>query len=209
MRKKFRIISTTCWKNLSVERTSRIFPLDFLISKCVEIDGELSEIGGFFKAMEVEIDSMISTERQKNQTKLDGYAEEYKQASEAFKELRNRAKIAARKNEEVSAARKELVTANARLDKSTNSIQMSQISIAESEKIGYVIMSDLENQKEMLIGAGGNVNETKQRTFDARRVLHQISKGLFMRKVFLVVIISLLALSIWMLIYYKIKVKKR
>ena len=188
---------------------SRFHRVDFLISTCVEIDGELSEIGGFYKAMEVEIDSMISTERQKNQRKLEGYAEEYKQVSDAFKDLRNRAKVAAQKNEEISAARKNLVIANARLDKSTNSIQMSQISVADSEKVGYVIMSDLEDQKEMLIGAGSNVTETKQRTYDARRVLHQISKKVHMQKVFLITTISLLLVLIWMLIYYKIKGRKR
>lgn len=205
MRKFIGSICIRFRKTVSVKSISRFHYLDFLISTCVEIDGEISEIGGFYKAMEVETDSMISTERQKSQRKLEGYAEEYKQASDAFKELRNRAKAAAERNEAISTARKSLVMANARLDKSTNSIQMSQMSVTDSEKVGYVIMSDLENQKEMLIGAGSNVAETKQSTYDARKVLHQISKKVFIQKVFLLTTISLLMILIWMLIYYKIK----
>ena len=179
-----------------------------LISSSVECEGELFEIEGFFKAMEVEVNAMLSSEKDHSQQKLDGYADEYKDARKVFEELKLATQAAARKNEYSSASRRALIAANERLDRSTSSLQQSKNIVVETEIIGNQIVSDLEDQREKLIGAGENVHETKGYTFNARKLLNLMTNRAFMHKVFLLIISSLLPLIIWMLIYYGILRKK-
>lgn len=182
---------------------------EILVSTSVECEDELSEIEGFWKAMEVEVQSMMSTDRQYNQRKLDGYAMELKQHREDFKQLRNKANTASKKIESTSTNRQALIDANNRLDQSTKSIQKSHLSISDTEQVGYVIITDLENQREKLTGAGVNVDETKGYTYDARRVLNLISNRVLMQKFSLVTLIIILFSVIWILMYYGILSRKK
>jgi hypothetical protein len=175
----------------------------------VECEDELSEIEGFWKAMEVEVQEMISTDKQYNQRKLDGYAGELKQLRDVYKELRNKSNIVSQKNDATSIKRRALLDANDRLDKSTKSIQKSQFSINDTEQVGYVIIADLESQREKLTGAGINVDETKGITHSARRVLNQISNRVLMQKLSLLVLILILFCAIWLLFYYGILSRKK
>ena len=187
---------------------SHFFP-DALISTSVECEGELSELEGFVKAMEIEVNSMIFSEKQHSQQKLEGYAEEYREALLSFEELRRVAKAAIIKNEMNSATRRALVADNDRLDQFTNGILQSKSVVAETELIGNVITSDLENQREKLLGAGENVRETKEYTQVARRVLNIMSNRDFTYKLFLFFLSFLLFLIIWMLTYYGFMSKKK
>jgi Snare region anchored in the vesicle membrane C-terminus len=175
----------------------------------VECEDELSEIEGFWKAMEVEVQDMISTDKQYNQRKLDGYAGELKQLRDVYKELRNKSNIVSQKNDATSIKRRALLDANDRLDKSTKSIQKSQFSINDTEQVGYVIIADLESQREKLTGAGINVDETKGITHSARRALNQISNRVLMQKLSLLVLILILFCAIWLLFYYGILSRKK
>jgi DNA repair ATPase RecN len=160
----------------------------------VECEDELSEIEGFWKAMEVEVQDMISTDKQYNQRKLDGYAGELKQLRDVYKELRNKSNIVSQKNDATSIKRRALLDANDRLDKSTKSIQKSQFSINDTEQVGYVII---------------NVDETKGITHSARRALNQISNRVLMQKLSLLVLILILFCAIWLLFYYGILSRKK
>jgi Snare region anchored in the vesicle membrane C-terminus len=175
----------------------------------VECEDELSEIEGFWKAMEVEVQDMISTDKHYNQRKLDGYAGELKQLRDVYKELRNKSNIVSQKNDATSIKRRALLEANDRLDKSTKTIQKSQFSINDTEQVGYVIIADLESQREKLTGAGINVDETKGITYSARRVLNQISNRVLMQKLSLLVLILILFCAIWLLFYYGILSRKK
>jgi Snare region anchored in the vesicle membrane C-terminus len=180
-----------------------------MVRTSVECEDELSEIEGFWRAMEVEVQDMISTDKIYNQKKLDGYAGELKQLRDVYKELRNKSNIIAQKHDATSIKRKALLDANDRLDKSTKSLQKSQFSINDSEQVGYVIIADLENQREKLIGAGANVDETKGITYNARRVLNQISNRVLMQKLSLLALILTLFCVIWLLLYYGILSRKK
>jgi hypothetical protein len=175
----------------------------------VECEDELSEIEGFWKAMEVEVQNMISTDKQYNLRKLDGYAGELKQLRDVYKELRNKSNIVSQKNDATSIKRRALLDANDRLDKSTKSIQKSQFSVNDSEQVGYVIIADLESQREKLTSAGINVDETKGITNSARRVLNQISNRVLMQKLSLLALILILFCAIWLLFYYGILSRKK
>ena len=161
------------------------------------------------KAMEIEVNSMIFSEKQHSQQKLEGYAEEYREALLSFEELRRVAKAAIIKNEMNSATKRALVADNDRLDQFTNGILQSKSVVAETELIGNVITSDLENQREKLLGAGENVRETKEYTQVARRVLNIMSNRDFTYKLFLFFLSFLLFLIIWMLTYYGFMSKKK
>lgn len=175
----------------------------------MECEDELSEIEGFWKAMEDEVQDMISTDKQYNKRKLDGYAAELKQLRDVYGELRNKSNIVSQNNDVNSINRRALLDANDRLDKSTKSIQKSQFSINDTEQVGYVIIADLENQREKLTGAGVNVDDTKGITFNARRVLNQISNRVLMQKLTLLTLILILFCVIWLLMYYGILSRKK
>ena len=147
---------------------------------------------------------MLSADKQHSQRKLEGYYEEYMTAVEAFKELRLSTHAAAKKNEATTSTRKALVTSNERLDQSTYSLQQAKQTVSETEQIGDSIVNDLENQREKLIGAGENVTGTKESTHTARRALNLISKRVLIQKIFLLVLILLLFITIWVLLYYGI-----
>ena len=181
---------------------------DILISSSIECEGELFEIEGFLKAMEVEVNAMLSSEKQHSQKKLEGYADEYKQARQISEELKIASQTAARKNGYNTATRIALMAANERLDMSTSSLQQSKNVVFETEMIGDQIVSDLEDQREKLIGAGGHVQETRRSTLDARKVLSLMSYRALTHRFFLSFISVLLLILIWMLIYYGILRKK-
>jgi vesicle transport through interaction with t-SNAREs 1 len=168
----------------------------------VDCEGELSEIEGFYRAMEAEVNAMLSADKQHNQRKLEGYYGEYLTAVDAFKELRISTQSAAKKNEATTSTRKVLVASNERLDQSTYSLQQAKQTVNETEQIGDTIVSDLENQREKLIGAGENVTETKSNTHTARRALNLISRRVLIQKIFLLILILLLFITMWVLLYY-------
>ena len=170
----------------------------------MECEGELSEIEGFYRAMEAEVNAMLSADKQHNQRKLEGYYEEYMVAVEASKELRLSTHAAAKTNEATTSARKALVASNERLDQSTYSLQQAKQTVNETEQIGEIIVNDLESQREKLIGAGDNVAGTKQSTHIARRALNLISKRVLIQKIFLLILILLLFITMWLLLYYGI-----
>lgn len=147
---------------------------------------------------------MMSADKQHSQRKLEGYYEEYLIAVEAFKELRLSTQAAAKKNEATTTTRKALVASNERLDQSTYSLQQAKQTVSETEQIGDTIVSDLEDQREKLIGAKENVTGTKQSTHIARRALNLISKRVLIQKIFLLILILLLFVTIWVLLYYGI-----
>ena len=187
---------------------SSIYMPEILISSSIECEGELFEIEGFLKAMEVEVNAMLSSEKQHSQKKLEGYADEYKQARQISEELKIASQTAARKNGYDTATRIALMVANERLDISTRSLQQSKNVVCETEMIGDQIVSDLEDQREKLIGAGGNIKETRRSTLDAKKVLNLMGYRALTHRFFLTFIFVLLLIFIWMLIYYGILRKK-
>lgn len=154
------------------------------------------------------MNTMLSSEKQHSQRKLEGYADEYKQACKISEELKIASQTAARKNGYDTATRRALMAANERLDISTSSLQQSKNVVFETEMIGNQIVSELEDQREKLIGAGGSVQETRRSTLDARKVLNLISYRALTHRFFLSFISLLLLTLIWMLVYYGILRKK-
>jgi vesicle transport through interaction with t-SNAREs protein 1 len=175
----------------------------------VEVEGELSEMEGFLKAMEIDVSTMMSVDRKFNQQKLDGYGEELRHALKTFETVRLAAEIATHRNTINSENRKLLMNRNEHLDKSTINLQSSNVTVSETEQIGTGIISDLQSQKEHLLHAQENVKGTTQVTLQARNFLKLMMNRALMLKVFLSVLIILLFIIIWMLIYYGLMVKKK
>jgi vesicle transport through interaction with t-SNAREs protein 1 len=175
----------------------------------VEAEGEISEMEGFLKAMEIDVSTMMSTDRKFNQQKLDGYGEEFKHVLNTFETVRLAAETATRRNTIDSENRKLLMNRNEYLDKSTKNIQSSNVIVSETEQIGTGIISDLQSQKEGLLYAQENVQGTTQITLQARSFLKLMMNRALMQKVFLLALIILLFIIIWMLIYYGLIMKKK
>jgi hypothetical protein len=88
------------------------------------------------------------------------------------------------------------------LDQATSTLEGSRILVADSERVGGLIIADLESQREKLLGAQGNVQTMQSSTASAKKVLSSMSSRALTLKVFLVFINFLLGCLIGMLVYY-------
>jgi vesicle transport through interaction with t-SNAREs protein 1 len=130
--------------------------VDTIISYCVDIESEISECEGYLKAMEIETKSMVSIIDKKNsQQKVNDYKDEMKQIYKRYETAKFNAESLALKSN--PGSRTKLLTANQRLDESTRTLEQSRMIIGQTENIGNNIITDLESQREILVGAQGKV----------------------------------------------------
>ena len=128
--------------------------VDTIISYCVDIESEISESEGYLKAMEIETKSMVSIIDKKNsQQKVNDYKDEMKQIYKRYETSKFNAESLALKSN--PGSRTKLLTANQRLDESTRTLEQSRMIIGQTESIGNNIITDLESQREILVGAQG------------------------------------------------------
>lgn len=97
---------------------------------------------------------------------------------------------------------------NRSLDQGTSTLESSRILVADTGKVGEMIILDLESQREKLLGAQGNVQTMQSSTATAKRVLSSMSRLTLTLKVFLVFVNFLLFCLIGMLAYYGWEQKK-
>lgn len=148
----------------------------------MEIEGELAEAEGYLRAMDIEFRTMTSADKRGIQQKVPEYRDELKTLNQNYQTTKFNAESIALKSSSVS--RTKLLNANQKLDQSTNTLEASQQVIAQSEKIGDTIITDMENQKETLKDAHTKVKETKDFTTEARRILRQMGNRAILWKIF-------------------------
>lgn len=173
---------------------------DSVISATVEIEGELSEAEGYLRAMDVEFRVISSAEKRSAQQKVSDYKDEFRQLNQNFQDSKFKAEALALK--QGSTARSKLLTANQRIDESTASLEQSRMLIAQTEGIGNKIITDLESQKETLTDAKEKVQETKEFTVDANRILKMMGNRAIMHKVAVMLTILVLFAAICAILYY-------
>jgi hypothetical protein len=150
--------------------------------------------------MDVEFRMMPSADKKTASSKLNEYKDEYKQLLQTFTSTKQAAEAEALKSS--SSNRAHLISANQRLDNTTASLEESRRIIASTEDIGGKIMADMENQKEMLIGAKENVDQTKDITWNAGEILKEMARRAIYNKICLLLVITFLAGLIGITIYY-------
>jgi uncharacterized protein YdcH (DUF465 family) len=142
--------------------------------------------------MDIEFRTMTSTDKRTAQQKVTEYREELKNLQQNYQTTKFNAESIALKSS--PASRTKLLNANQKLDNSTATLEKSRQVIAQTEKVGDTIITDMENQKEILMDAKTKVTETKDFTSEARRVLRQMGNRAILHKIFIyLLIIGLLA----------------
>ena len=134
--------------------------VDSIIASSVEIEGELSEAEGYLRAMDVEVRSIKGPDKKKIEAKLADYKTEFREATQKFTKTKFEAESAALKKG-ATGSRGKLLNANAKLDQSTDTLNQSRALVNETEQIGAATLTDMENQREVLLDAHGNVAATK------------------------------------------------
>ena len=92
-----------------------------------------------------------------------------KQLHQSFLRTKEEAELLSLKTGSTSRAK--LLSSNQKLDNSTLALEQSRQIIAQTDQIGNAVLSDIENQKETLIGAQAKVDETRGFTSNAKNVL--------------------------------------
>jgi vesicle transport through interaction with t-SNAREs protein 1 len=154
---------------------------DGVIATSVDIESELSESEGYLRAMDVEFRTMASADKKHAQTKFNDYREEYKQTLQRYQSTKFNAEAQALKGG--PGARSKLLNSNQKLDNSTALLEQSRSMIANTEKVGTTIITDMESQKETLKGAQEKVQETRSITGEARKILKQMGNRAIMHKI--------------------------
>lgn len=178
--------------------------VDVVIAVSVDIESELAECEGFLKAMEVEakgISIASGGDRKMSQGKIIEYSGEVRRLFETFKADKAAAESAALKSG-ASSSRAKAVANNAKLDKSTRTLENTRMVIAETEGIGNEIIGDMENQKEQLQGAVSNVQQTRHFTLDAKSMLRSMGRRAVLHKILVYLTILILFALICTVIYY-------
>jgi vesicle transport through interaction with t-SNAREs protein 1 len=154
---------------------------------------------------------MVSAEKSKLHGRLKTYREDYqarltqlqaiKQEIEGFEE-----KVGAGPNRcchaEATFDIQGEIRTNALLDRSTNSLEQSRQLVANTEIIGKNVITDLESQREQLLGAKENLSETKDFAGTAKRLLRSMGRKALMQRFTLILSIISLFVVICLIIYF-------
>lgn len=193
--------STTIIYRLLTQLDSCGGNVDHVIATSVEVEGELAEANGYLVAMDVEFERVPSAEKQKAREKIKDSKEEYDRIEKTYKESQFKAEALALKGGGVNT-RAKLQSLNSKLDQSTAMLESSRMMVAQTEDIGNTILTDLENQKDTLIGAQAKVTQTKEYTVEAKGILNSMGKRACMQKVCLFMTIIVLAAAIGVILYF-------
>ena len=173
---------------------------DIVIQTTVEIDSEVSECEAYLRAMDVESKSMSASDKAEGRKKTQEYREDYKDTVKNYQAARREALAVV--NKQGTTGRNKLIQQGSRLDRSTDILMSSKSLVANSEEIGGKILSDLENQKEVLLDADMKVQGTKGIAEDARDILKMMGARAFWHKCCIYTWIISLFVVICVLIFY-------
>ena len=175
--------------------------VDRIIASSVEVEGELSEAEGYIRAMEVETRYVKGAEKRKLTEKLSDFKTEFRDNNQKFTKAKFEAESIALKKG-ATGTRGRLLNVNSKLDKSTATLKQSRALVDETEKIGASTLSDLENQREILIDASGKVKETRTHAEEARQILKRMANRAFWNKFCVYIWIVILFAAIVAIIYF-------
>jgi vesicle transport through interaction with t-SNAREs protein 1 len=126
--------------------------------------------------------------------------EEFRQTLQKYSATKSNAEAQALKGG--PNARAKLINANQTLDKSTALLEQSRMVVAQTEQIGNTVLTDLENQREILTDAHDKVEETRSFTNQAKYVLREMGiRGAFHKACVMVTIVILLG-AIGAIVYF-------
>jgi vesicle transport through interaction with t-SNAREs 1 len=175
--------------------------IDSVIAIGVEVESELSETEGYLRAMDVEHRTLGPSEKKDGQEKVQGYRLEYREMLQKFKTAKHNAESLALRGGG-NESRAKLLQTNSRLDSSTAVLQNSRQLVSQTEEIGTGILTDMGNQREILLDADAKVQETRGFTAQAKGVLKMMSNRAYYHKLCIYAWIILLFAAICSILYF-------
>ncbi len=175
--------------------------VDGVIAISVEIESELSETEGYLKAMDVEQRTVPPQDKRTVGEKVNEYRAEYRERLNQFRTAKQNAELLALRGG-ANANRIKLLNTNARLDASTATLQQSRQLVAQTENIGTAILTDMGQQREILMGADDKVEETRGFTSQAKGILTMMHNRAFYHKMCIYAWIFFLFAAIVCVVYY-------
>ena len=172
-----------------------------IIATSVEIEGEISDAESYVRAMDVEQRNIMGADKRDFVERVRNYKQEFKHMSNRFNSVKYQAESEAVKKGS-SDSRAKLLSANSKLDKSSDTLLQSRALVRETEDVGTAILTDLKEQKETLQGAETNVHETRGFTLEARRILKRMRERAFWNKACIYIWIVILFISICCIIIF-------
>ena len=167
----------------------------------VEAEGELFEAEGYLKAMEIEKSCLIGNRYNSIFLRC---RDEFEVAHRIVEKLEVLAKSASIKGGLSFIHWSLNQTEKLRLENQLTVLESSKLIVNETEEIGSDILSVLKNNREVLLGSKININETKQSSLEAGKILGIIEMRVDVKlRILLMLIISLLA-AILSLLYLSI-----
>ena len=146
---------------------------------------------------------MAASEKRGVQAKVSGYKEEFRQLQQGFQNSKFNAESQALKSGG-SDARNRIMASNQKLDDATASLEQSRQLVAQTENIGSGIITDLESQKATLQGATERVQETKEFTLDAKKILRMMGHRAIIHKICVMFTVVALAAAIGAIAWFGI-----
>ena len=175
--------------------------IDLVIATSVEIESELSETEGYLRAMDVEHRTVGPQDKRGAQEKVQDYRVEYREMLQKFKTAKHDAELLALRGG-ADGSRARLLQANSRLDGSSATLQHSRRLVAQTEEIGNTVLTDMGNQREVLMAADEKVEETRGFTAQAKGVLKMMSNRAYYHKLCIYAWIVVLFIAIVSIIYF-------
>lgn len=175
--------------------------LSALTGILVEAEGELFEAEGYLKAMEIEKSCSLS-DRYNNVFRR--CRDEYEVAIRIVEKLKVMAKSASIKGGVNFINWSLNQTEKQRIENQLAVLESSKSIVNETDKIGSDILSVLKDNREALLGAKINIDETKQSSLEAGEILVIIENRVDLKFRILLLLIILLLAAILSLVYFSI-----
>jgi vesicle transport through interaction with t-SNAREs 1 len=159
--------------------------------------------------MGVEVSGMVPSESRYIKQKLETYKKQYEGLNSLFVTSKSRMLDSLSKQAQPPVLDTKAFSAVKEIgDRATMSLENSRQIVAETEKIGSEVISELEEQREKLVSAKSNIEVTRGSAVDARGVLSSMTTKAFFLNVFLVFMNLLLLAIIAMIVYFGYIMKK-
>jgi hypothetical protein len=174
--------------------------MNSVIVSSVEIESELMEAESYMKAIDVESRLLLSSSGSNDRRGIWQHKEEYSNLMNQYQTARSNAESQVLKANTKNTNNN---STNNKLKQSTAMLEESRRILADTEDTGGIILNDMESQREIIVDAQRNVQETRGFTTNAKRVLRNMGNRAVMHQICVFVTILILLGVIIGLGYYK------
>eukprot|EP00002_Diphylleia_rotans_P005254 TRINITY_DN14366_c0_g1_i1.p1 TRINITY_DN14366_c0_g1~~TRINITY_DN14366_c0_g1_i1.p1 ORF type:complete len:221 (-),score=61.04 TRINITY_DN14366_c0_g1_i1:326-988(-) len=177
-------------------------------------ENDLMDLDSLVQQMDLEVRSLPSNKKAARAAKVKTYKDDVVKIRADLRRVAGASAVAAARSDlldpmhadvsEISAnQRQRVLNSNARLEKTSNDINRIHSTALESEEIGNTILSDLAQQRQVILRAKDTVQESNQNVDEARGILNSMGRRIVTNKIILMGIILLILGSLGLILYFR------